>query len=161
MSKYFHSRYTAQLQAKTTDAFSADSWRGVHSQYLGSGIRTNDSATVVPCPLGFLSRPSSPTAPNKHSRHIDSSMPPLNTSETWQAAQAGGVRSAMSMQNDNSGGSGTSSGAGNTMNGLMAMENPFDPFLLHPLGELSNDDWARAVASVFGPLDSTAELSFG
>ncbi|KJE05887.1 hypothetical protein I311_00023 [Cryptococcus gattii NT-10] len=112
-------------------------------------------------PWDLLSRPSSPTAPNNHSRHIDSSMPPLNTSETWQAAQAGGVRSAMSIPNDNSGGSGTSSGAGNAMNGLMAMENPFDPFLLHPLGELSNDDWARAVASVFGPLDSTAELSFG
>ncbi|KAE8537650.1 hypothetical protein D1P53_005706 [Cryptococcus gattii VGV] len=112
-------------------------------------------------PWDLLSRPSSPTAPNNHSRHIDSSMPPLNTSETWQAAQAGGVRSATSMPNDNSGGSGTSSGAGNAMNGLMAMENPFDPFLLHPLGELSNDDWARAVASVFGPLDSTAELSFG
>lgn len=67
----------------------------------------------------------------------------------------------MSMSNDSSGGSGTLGGGGNAMNGLMTMENPFDPFLLHPLGELSNDDWARAVASVFGPLDSSAELPFG
>lgn len=37
---------------------------------------------------------------------------------------------------------------------LFEVENPFNPFLLHPLGEMSNDDWARAVASVFCPQDT-------
>ncbi len=30
----------------------------------------------------------------------------------------------------------------------MGTENPFDSFLLHPLGEMSNDDWERAIASI-------------
>ncbi|OWZ74365.1 hypothetical protein J008_00034 [Cryptococcus neoformans] len=112
-------------------------------------------------PWDPLSRPPSPGGPNNHSSHIDSSVPSLGSNEAWQAAQGGRANSAMSMSNDSSGGSGTLGGGGNAMNGLMTMENPFDPFLLHPLGELSNDDWARAVASVFGPLDSSAELPFG
>jgi hypothetical protein len=38
---------------------------------------------------------------------------------------------------------------------MFEVENPFNSFLLHPLGEMSNDDWARAVASVFCPQDAS------
>ena len=31
---------------------------------------------------------------------------------------------------------------------IMGIANPFDSFLLHPLGGISGDDWAKALASV-------------
>jgi hypothetical protein len=44
-------------------------------------------------------------------------------------------------------------------NGMFGLENPFDPFLLHPLGEMSNDDWARAVA-MFGTVSDSDQFQY-
>lgn len=32
---------------------------------------------------------------------------------------------------------------------IMGIANPFDSFLLHPLGEMSGNDWGRALSNVF------------
>lgn len=39
-------------------------------------------------------------------------------------------------------------------------ENPFDPFFLQPLGEMSNEDWTRAIAAVFEPAPNQVDLPF-
>ena len=41
------------------------------------------------------------------------------------------------------------------------VENPFDPFLLQPLGEMTNDDWTRVVDSIFGSWQPTNDLNMG
>lgn len=46
---------------------------------------------------------------------------------------------------------------GGADNGMFGLENPFDSFLLHPLGEMSNEDWARAVA-MFGAASETDQF---
>ena len=49
--------------------------------------------------------------------------------------------------------------AGELDNGMLGLENPFDSFLLHPLGEMSDDDWARAVA-IFGTVSETDQVQY-
>jgi hypothetical protein len=38
---------------------------------------------------------------------------------------------------------------------IMNIANPFDTFLLHPLGDISGADWGRAFASVVGDASNT------
>jgi len=57
---------------------------------------------------------------------------------------------------DFSGMGGANAGAG----GGGLIDNPFDTFLLHPLGEMTTDDWNRAVASVFGPGQPGGDYNF-
>jgi len=49
--------------------------------------------------------------------------------------------------------------AGDIDNGMIGLENPFDSFLLHPLGEMSDNDWARAVA-MFGTTSETDQFQY-
>lgn len=48
---------------------------------------------------------------------------------------------------------------GEVDNGMFGLENPFDSFLLHPLGEMSDDDWARAVA-MFGTTSDADQFQY-
>lgn len=48
---------------------------------------------------------------------------------------------------------------GEVENGIFGLENPFDSFLLHPLGEMSEDDWARAVA-MFGTSSDSDQFQY-
>lgn len=50
-------------------------------------------------------------------------------------------------------------GIGENNNGMLGLENPFDPFLLHPLGEMSDNDWARAVA-MFGTTSEIEQFQY-
>jgi hypothetical protein len=58
------------------------------------------------------------------------------------------------------GGAGAGAGAGPGAGAGGLVDNPFDTFLLHPLGEMTTDDWNRAVASVFGPGQLGGDFSF-
>jgi hypothetical protein len=48
---------------------------------------------------------------------------------------------------------------GDINDGMLGLENPFDSFLLHPLGEMSDNDWARAVA-MFGTSSGTDQFQY-
>jgi hypothetical protein len=48
---------------------------------------------------------------------------------------------------------------GEVDNGMFGLENPFDSFLLHPLGEMSDDDWIRAV-EMFGTVSGTDQFQY-
>jgi len=48
---------------------------------------------------------------------------------------------------------------GDSNDGMIGLENPFDSFLLHPLGEMSDNDWARAVA-MFGTTSGTDQFQY-